>query len=436
MAKVKLSQCMIVKNEEKNIRKALGWAKNIAYEQIVVDTGSTDATVAIAKELGVKVFEFPWVDDFSAAKNFAIEKAKGDWIAFLDADEYLSDEDASKLISYIEEVEENESAYRKKFQNVPTIIRCSWVHLNDNGEPFSINVQDRIFKNKSYIRYKNKIHEVLNSLDQHELMVVDARDEFKIFHMGYQKHTLDNTGKGERNVALIKEELKNNPDDPNLLFYLADSLYIIKEFQQCEDACYKTIANKEKGLSEIRLIGVYQKLMQVLSQKKEKDTEEKIRKIYKEATTADDGHPDFDMYLGYYLAVIGKWSESVFYLENALTKAETYKSSTTIMIYGELSNLYRCLYIACDMEKDASKLVKYGTLSLCANKYQEDLLVSLIKKFTYDYPTPGNDIVTFLMKIYDFHNKKDGLFALKCAKLAANRELDSIISNIVLPIRE
>jgi len=100
MPSVRLSQCMIVKNEEKNIEKALGWAKGIAFEQIVVDTGSTDRTVEIAEKLGAKIFHFEWINDFSAAKNFAIEQASGNWIAFLDADEYLSVKDAAKLLPF------------------------------------------------------------------------------------------------------------------------------------------------------------------------------------------------------------------------------------------------------------------------------------------------------------------------------------------------
>ena len=84
---VRLSQCMIVKNEEKNIERALSWGKDIVYEQIVVDTGSTDRTVELARAMGAKVYDFEWIDDFAAAKNYAISKASGEWIAFLDADE-------------------------------------------------------------------------------------------------------------------------------------------------------------------------------------------------------------------------------------------------------------------------------------------------------------------------------------------------------------
>ena len=98
---VRLSQCMIVKNEEKNIEKALSWAKGYAFEQIVVDTGSTDRTIEIAERMGAKVFHFKWIDDFSAAKNYALDQASGDWIAFLDADEYMSAEHARLIIPLI-----------------------------------------------------------------------------------------------------------------------------------------------------------------------------------------------------------------------------------------------------------------------------------------------------------------------------------------------
>ena len=77
--KIQISQCMIVKNEEKNIERALSWGREIVCEQIVVDTGSTDRTVELAsamvKEGGI--YHIPWQDDFAAAKNYAISKAKG-----------------------------------------------------------------------------------------------------------------------------------------------------------------------------------------------------------------------------------------------------------------------------------------------------------------------------------------------------------------------
>ena len=73
-SRAKISQCMIVKNEEANIERALSWGKGVVSEQIVVDTGSTDRTVEIAERMGAKIYHFEWIDDFAAAKNFAISK--------------------------------------------------------------------------------------------------------------------------------------------------------------------------------------------------------------------------------------------------------------------------------------------------------------------------------------------------------------------------
>ena len=83
---MRVSQCMIVKNEEANIERALSWGKGFVWEQIVVDTGSTDQTVDIAKSMGACVYDLEWADDFAAARNFAMSLAKGDWIALLDAE--------------------------------------------------------------------------------------------------------------------------------------------------------------------------------------------------------------------------------------------------------------------------------------------------------------------------------------------------------------
>ena len=92
-----LSLCMIVKNEEKNIRRSLESIKPVVDEMIVVDTGSTDRTKDIAKELGAKVYDFQWKDSFSDARNFALSKATSDWILILDADEVISPLDHEAL---------------------------------------------------------------------------------------------------------------------------------------------------------------------------------------------------------------------------------------------------------------------------------------------------------------------------------------------------
>jgi glycosyltransferase involved in cell wall biosynthesis len=84
---MKISACYIVKNEEKNLPSSIESLLYAVDEIIVVDTGSTDGTVGIAKKYDARVFHFDWCDDFSAPRNFALEKASGNWIIFPDADE-------------------------------------------------------------------------------------------------------------------------------------------------------------------------------------------------------------------------------------------------------------------------------------------------------------------------------------------------------------
>src|SRR5437016_1157295 len=85
----RLSFCAIVRNEAANIVRCLDSVAALVEEKIVVDTGSTDDTVALAEDCGATVSFFAWRDDFAAARNAAVEKATGDWILWLDADEFL-----------------------------------------------------------------------------------------------------------------------------------------------------------------------------------------------------------------------------------------------------------------------------------------------------------------------------------------------------------
>ena len=147
----RISQCMIVKNEERNIEKALSWGKSIMWEQIVVDTGSTDHTVELAAKLGAKVVHFQWIDDFAAAKNFAIDQARGEWIAFLDADEYMEPGDAKKMGEVLERLT----------HDAIDAVSTGWQQINDKGEIFLSGTQIRFFRNRPDIRYRRKIQEQL-----------------------------------------------------------------------------------------------------------------------------------------------------------------------------------------------------------------------------------------------------------------------------------
>ena len=97
MPKQTISLCMIAKNEEKHLEECLNSVKELVDEVIIVDTGSTDKTKQIGKKFNAKIYDFKWIDDFSAARNKSLKHATKDWILVLDADEVL-DKEALKVI--------------------------------------------------------------------------------------------------------------------------------------------------------------------------------------------------------------------------------------------------------------------------------------------------------------------------------------------------
>jgi len=299
---IRLSQCMIVKNEEKNIERALGWAKSIAFEQIVVDTGSTDRTVEIAEKMGAKVYHFNWICDFSAAKNFAIEQATGNWIAFLDADEYFSPIDAKKLMIFLKRIH-SDPQMRDRY----LALNCAWVNVDENGKPFSVLDQERVFRNLPSIRYINKIHERLDmSIDN----VVQV-DEISIIHTGYSGAALEETGKWERNVEMLRAELAGKPGDLNIKAYLADSLKLTSDpvgIAEADALFMDVIEGGADVIPELKKKAYLHILTRNLdAHSKRGDCEELCRSALRDLP----GDIDFDYYYAYLLNIKGEFPKAL-----------------------------------------------------------------------------------------------------------------------------
>ena len=133
-----ISLCMIVKNEEGQIADCLAAIRSVVDEIIVVDTGSTDGTQEVAREMGAKVFEFPWKNDFSAARNESIRRATGQYILWLDADDRMDPEEIEKL----RQIKSQLSPYRPKAYYL--IIQSHALH-----EGVSSFYQMRLFPEKT-----------------------------------------------------------------------------------------------------------------------------------------------------------------------------------------------------------------------------------------------------------------------------------------------
>src|SRR6476646_6610535 len=106
-----VSLCVIAKNEEANLPACLASAADLVDEIIVVDTGSTDRTREVAASWGAKVFEFPWVDNFAAARNECLRHATGDWIFWLDADDTIDEQNRELLRQLFAHLDQGLAAY-------------------------------------------------------------------------------------------------------------------------------------------------------------------------------------------------------------------------------------------------------------------------------------------------------------------------------------
>jgi len=188
-----LSICMIVKNEEKNIARAINSVLPIADEIIVVDTGSTDNTVQIVRDMIGRVYFTPWVDDFAHARNKSIALATKDLVMWIDADDVIPE----STYKYIEDIKNNVDG--NSFYSAT--IHCTDVaDIKYVVKP--VFEQSRIFPNHKGIIFENKIHETFtNSAISKGLKIVKSSD-FIIEHKGYG-NSVDLEKKRRRNIRII-----------------------------------------------------------------------------------------------------------------------------------------------------------------------------------------------------------------------------------------
>lgn len=198
-----LSICIITKNEEQNIDRCLKALAPYGLETIVVDTGSTDRTKQIAARYTDRLYDFPWCDDFSAAKNFAIEKASHSYVLVLDSDEFVEQLDLSALEKQI--VAHPGAVGRIRRRNV----------FHRNGEEQENREWiNRIFA-KEYFHYEGRIHEQVTPLRGAESGYRTYETPVVILHTGYDLPEQQKKEKAERNIRLLEQELKQLGWDGN-----------------------------------------------------------------------------------------------------------------------------------------------------------------------------------------------------------------------------
>ena len=297
---LKISACCMVKNEEKNLPHSLESVRLAADEIIVVDTGSTDRTIEIAESFDAKIIQTAWQDDFSTPRNMAIDAATGDWIIFLDADEFFVN--PKKVRTSIE-----------KFTGKDAILipRINIDEASGNSE-MSRDWCARIFKNAPHLRYRGLIHENITDIKHERLDYTFGNEDLTIYHTGYGLQVIES--KLRRNLALIELEAKKYGHEIKHDIALADCYAGLKDFE-------KSLYHAQKALnSDVEAVAsrgnLYHKILNAMRELHY--TDEDMLKVADEAIKNLPTLPEFYAERGMILCGLDRLDEAYLSLHKSL----------------------------------------------------------------------------------------------------------------------
>jgi glycosyltransferase involved in cell wall biosynthesis len=235
---------MIVKNEAEHLEKCLSTARPHVDEIVVVDTGSTDGTQAIAQRYADVFEEIEWPDSFSVARNHSFDLASGDYIMWLDGDEHIADDEQWYGIRRVLREEDGIAGIQFMVRNlVPEnqILEADCMH------------QVRLVKNHPIIRFEGKVHnQIGENLARYRKQTGDTlgRAQVEIIHVGYALSRDEINAKYRERLHLLEHEVEHAPNALKKAYYqyqLGNALFMLHEYEQAaqvfEDIDYTKLAS-------------------------------------------------------------------------------------------------------------------------------------------------------------------------------------------------
>ena len=267
---IKLTVGLIVKDEEDYLEECLQalqpLLRSVSGELIIADTGSRDHTIEIAKKFTDQVYYYEWCSDFSKARNFVLEKARGEWFMQIDADEVLGD--AQPLSQFF-----CTSEYRE-YNDARVIIRN---YLSEDSKNYKDYYIGRLFKRGTDRTYLGRVHEYVPQIGPiKDLDVI-------VNHYGYMNSSYNSLRKKEkknRNLPLLLEELKNSPNDVRLLYHLAKEYNAIHKNEEAESICIQITGMQRREDIEFFITETFYLLTTIYIEKKEYNKLVKCAELY------------------------------------------------------------------------------------------------------------------------------------------------------------
>jgi len=210
---IRISLCMIVKNEAAVLARCLDSVKDVVEEIIIVDTGSADETKEVAGQYGAQIYDFPWIDDFSAARNFSFSKATMDFIMWMDADDVLPPMQAAGLIALKETLMPETDMVTMKYH-------LAW---DEQGRPSFVSTRERLLRRTAEYTWEGRVHECIP--------MVGAVVHTPLF----LEHRSDH-GKSDRNLRIYETQMENGLFfSPRETYYYARELVEHGRFAEAAD---------------------------------------------------------------------------------------------------------------------------------------------------------------------------------------------------------
>lgn len=412
-----LTLSMIVKNEEKYLPDCIKSVQGVVDEIVIVDTGSDDDTIEIAKKFNAKIYHYKWDNDFSAARNFALEKSTGDWILYLDADERLS-ASSIKLIRRLTREPDHKGYY------------CTIKNIDEVRNRPSVMKYVRLFPRSDKIRFTGKIHEQIEpSLANNNYRLENS--DVQIIHLGYNISGDELKFKAERNLDILLKEFVENPSS-YIAYQLGQTYGILEE--QIKASNYFILSVKGSSLKNEYKSVAYRYLC---VQEAEKNNWVTALEYIDRSLDCDSEQPLPLLISSKINLQLKNFTEAESNCKKAYQVNKRYiegKNNTYQTIYlSETDIVYECLNIAAALENNELfnffyPLLKNTKKNINRNFYElVDILINHKKinepeLYIEEVNDKNIDFISNLIKIYR-HSDKEILLKLLISKFPGNAGL-------------
>ncbi|QST02053.1 glycosyltransferase (plasmid) [Pontibacillus sp. ALD_SL1] len=372
-----LSCCMIVKNEDSTLERCLKSIAPYVDELIVVDTGSTDNTKAIAEQFTPHVYDFKWTHNFAEARNFALSKASGTWIVQIDADEFFKKEEAEKIRAAVEQCEKN-------------VLSVRIVNVVGENKTSSAHSSARIFRNIPEHRYHFAIHEqILHNGD-----ILDTSfSSITLHHTGYQTEVISSKGKHRRNLSILQRELKKTPLDIFMNYNISKEYLGMKDLKKALHHLRIAYDESKKHPKHLLMSSILFQMIGTLYADKQY---QKGLKVASEAESLYPEHTDLTYYKGLFLEKLGSISKAANQYERCIQKGESPSYYQTRIGIGSILPLKQLFNLSVQ-SRDYGKVQEYAFAILEIEPHNISLYIPLIRFMNRSH-TPV-DSHTFLQSL-------------------------------------